>query len=232
MWDRLIKDVKDTFFKPSLVKNLVKKNKWNEGLSNFGGFADPRPRQQDVRVKGMASPLPKTQSLAIPQQMPKVERKITPQRLATPTPMRRVLSAPTPTPVLDELESRTLPTFKQHKVHPSIAYGIASAEGGKIGDYNVWNMNATDANPQGAYNYDSYEAAATDAAKLMVKMIDKMEAQGATPEEQLVAIQNAGYAGDPKTWKQRSIDTGGAGIHYDSWSDFVKATKGWKKWSK
>lgn len=137
-----------------------------------------------------------------------------------------------PTPELNQLEQSTLDIFKKHGINPAVAYGIAQAEGGKIGNHNVWNINATDSNPNGAFDYGSHQQAAEGAAQLIRSMLDKQGVKGNDPVAQIKAIEASGYAGDPKTWQHRSASTGGAGKNgVKNWSDFVKSTNAWKKWA-
>jgi hypothetical protein len=163
--------------------------------------------------------------------------------LDVPVPSPRA-AMPTIPSSLSEIEQRTLPTFQQYGIPPAVAYGIAGAEGGKIGSNNIYNLGAYDSNPQNAFHYDSPEAAATASAKLLsgryelgtpgsgkfdTRYLDAYKLSN-DPVATLHAIYQAGYAGDPKTWKARSIATGGAGKYFDDWDEFVRSTPAWKKW--
>lgn len=138
---------------------------------------------------------------------------------------------PNPAPSLDPVEQSTLPIFQQHGISPAVAYGIAQAEGGKIGQNNLWNINARDSDPNAANNYQNVQQAAQSAASVMANMLKKEGVTSKDPEKQLQAIEDAGYAGDPSTWQKRSASTGGAGKIYKHWSDFVKATGAYNKWA-
>lgn len=151
---------------------------------------------------------------------------------------------PTPTPLppvdMTSYEQLTAPTFDKYGVPRAVAFGMGDAEGGKI---NRFNIGATDSNPQNAVRYPDELSEATGAAKMLSgkaestfygngergrqQFEDAMKQN--TLDEIMAAIRDAGYAGDPATWKQRSIDTGGAGKYYDTWDEFVKATRGYKK---
>ena len=150
----------------------------------------------------------------------------------------RVTATPTarPTPVPDQYEKTTMETFDNYKVPREVAYGIAQAEGGRIGKNNRFNIGAGDANPQNAWNFETPLHEATVAAKLLSGQSDARYAETQKylkdPDGYLKAVENANYAGDPKTWKIRSAKQGGAGNIYNSWSDFVKNTAAWKKWYK
>jgi hypothetical protein len=148
--------------------------------------------------------------------------------IASPTPTP---PDATPTPQLNEFERPTLPVFQQYGVSPAVAYGIAAAEGGRIGQHNIWNINATDSNPNGATNYGSVQQAAEGAARLISHMLQAKGINSTDPNVQLQAVEDAGYAGDPRTWRQRSASTGGAGKTYNSWSQFVKSTPAWQRWT-
>lgn len=154
---------------------------------------------------------------------------------------------PTPTPYptpsdMTQYEKDTLPTVQKWGVPPPVFYGIRNAEGGKI---NGFNLGAVDSNPGNAMTFDNILAEATAAARVLsgnaTPITYPNREQGAqnfqnavkqrTPEEVIRAIQDAGYAGDPATWRARSIASGGAGINFPTWSDFVMATPGWRRWS-
>lgn len=158
----------------------------------------------------------------------------TPTSTPTPTPM--------PTPVPDEYEKMTMETFDKYEIPRSVAYGIGKAEGGVR---NRFNIGAHDSNPTGAPIWGELETA-TKAAKMLSgtanpefygagekgkKLFRKAFEQRANPEKMLELIRDAGYAGDPKTWKSRSLAEGGAGKYYDTWDEFVRDTDPYKKWS-
>jgi len=177
------------------------------------------------------------------------------QNVATVVPRRvdqtvnSVLGGDSEPDELSELESRTMETFKKYNIPLRLAYGVASAEGGKIGDNNFTNLGAVDSDPNKAIDFKSIEEAATASARLLSGTADTtFYGNGAPgkqqfadayalrddPEAMIQAVYQAGFAGEPKTWKQRSIDSKprpGAGIYYDHWDEFVKDTPGWKRWS-
>lgn len=148
----------------------------------------------------------------------------------TPTPTSM------PTPVPDPYEKLTMETFDKYKVPRSVAYGIRQAEGGRIGRNNSFNIGAYDSNPRAAWSFNSPLAEATVAAKLLSGTSDPRYAATQqfyeNPDLFLAEVEKAGYAGDPKTWKARSISQGGAGKFYDYYRDFVKDTDAYKKWRK
>lgn len=167
---------------------------------------------------------------------------VQPSPTITPSP------TPTPTPApnfgeMTEFEKLTADTFDKYKVPRAVAFGIAAAEGGKR---NKFNIGAVDANPGRAPVWDDLETA-TKAAKLLSGTANpefygngevgklaygKAYEQRASPSAMLKLIEEAGYAGDPRTWKARSKASGGAGNIYSSWSDFIMDTPAWKKWIK
>lgn len=172
-----------------------------------------------------------------------------PKQVQAKAPVKAVLptATPMPTPEYSDFEKRVLPTFDKYGIPREVAMGIANAEGGVIGGHNVYNLGAYDSNPNAAINYESPEQSATAAAKLLNGTFEKdfigsgkfdtrykpafdQYKKTNNSDSFLKGIQDAGYAGDPSTWKQRSVDTGGAGQHYDFWNQFVKDTNGWKKW--
>ena len=162
-----------------------------------------------------------------------------------PTPSPAI---PTPTPTqtpnfgeMTDYEKMTGDTYDQWKVPRAVAYGIRKAEGGRI---NGFNIGAVDSNPGRAKRFDSQLAEATTAAKMFsgkanpefygngeAGRVQFEEANNlGTPSAVLHGIQQAGYAGDPKTWKARSAAAGGAGLNYNSWEDFIMDTDEWRKW--
>lgn len=132
-------------------------------------------------------------------------------------------------PIMTEYEKKVLPTYEKYGLPPAGMFGIAQAEGGKI---NRFNLGAHDSNPKDAMRFGSDEAEATAAAELIKNNPRYKNAYNNRhdPKKFVEAIRDAGYAGDPKTWKARSIASGGAGQTYDSWSDFVQDVKSYKKW--
>jgi len=230
--------------KASVLTNILSGKKWNQNTS-FGiqsPLANNPKMPKEVKPKAsfsLPNPFaPKPYKYTFPK---KVEAQA-PTVAKTPT----ITPAATPmvTPQTDSFEARTLPTFDKYKIPREVAYGIAAAENGKI---NKFNIGAVDSNPQNAVKYQDVESAATSAAKLLSGTAeDTFYGNGAKGKEafrkaymmkgdpiaMLKAIQDAGYAGDPKTWKARSIATGGAGKHFNSWSEFVRQTPAYKKWSK
>lgn len=167
----------------------------------------------------------------------KVEKKLTGE----------VLSDKYPTKELNKYEASTINVFDEYEIPREVIYGMAKAEGGKIGSYNLFNIGANDENPGNAVNYKSQDEATIAIAKLLAGTFTKENEIKDTrykeawenrdnPVKMLKMIETAKFAGDPKTWKQRSIDEAakigkkGAGLYYDSWSEFVMATADWKKW--
>jgi len=167
-----------------------------------------------------------------------------PSPTPTPSPRPKPTRIPTPVPKkLNDYERLTLETFRKLGIPEEVAYGIAAAENGYN---NRFNLGAVDSNPSAAPIQPDL-ANATAAAKFLSgrlpvdeygngalgkKAFEEAYTKRDNPIDYLLAIMNAGFAGDPATWKERSIATGGAGQHYDTWDEFVRATPAWKKWSK
>lgn len=135
---------------------------------------------------------------------------------------------PTPTPRPANSIEQILSSYE---IPLPVFYGMRDAEGGVIGSNNPMNIGAFDSNPTAAVNYPTPEEGIEAFARLISgdKRYEKAYKLRNNPEAMLQAIMDAGYAGDPKTWKQRSIDTKGAGSTYDTYSEFVKDTPGWRK---
>lgn len=159
-------------------------------------------------------------------------------RFTTPTPTPT--PSPRPTPVPNPYEKATMETFDKWNVPREVAFGIRKAEGGRR---NGFNIGAVDSNPGRARTFDNILAEATTAAKMLSGNANPefygngevgrqafAEANQLDPVKQIIAIMNAGYAGNPRTWQQRSAATGGAGLMYPTWADFVQDTPDWRKW--
>lgn len=146
-------------------------------------------------------------------------------------------------------EEATVETFDKYEIPREVIYGMSQAETGSgertVGSNNIINIGSYDKDPRGnTIHYKSLEEASTASAKLLSGVFTKANGKVDTrykeawenrddPVKMLKLIEKAGFAGDPKTWKARSIDQdpkNGAGLYFDSWSDFVMATKGWKRW--
>lgn len=147
----------------------------------------------------------------------------------TPQPPR---PSPTLAPDATDFEKMALPIVNEAGIHPAVAFGMANAEGGKIGSNNVYNINAVDSNPQAAHDYATPE----DGVRAFTTLISedprysKAFAARKDATKMLREIEAAGYAGDPKTWKSRSKATGGAGKTYNKWSDFVGDVSGFRRY--
>lgn len=157
---------------------------------------------------------------------------------AETTPTMTPRPSPTLAPDANEFEKLALPILNKYEIPPAVAFGMREAEGGNIGSHNVYNLGAFDSNPQNAYDYDSPEAGVEAFARLIAEnpRFKEAYAKRSEPEAMVEAIMQAGYAGDPKTWKRRSIDQArraggrGAGEIYDSYSQFVKDTPGFRRY--
>jgi len=142
---------------------------------------------------------------------------------------------------MTDYENKTVETYDQYEIPREVIYGMIQAEGGRIGSNNVLNIGAYDSDPSKAINYDSQEKSATASAKLLSgtfrkesgKIDDRYKEAWENrddPVKMIKLIEQSGFAGDPKTWKERSANSGGAGLTYDSWSEFVMDTEAWHKW--
>jgi hypothetical protein len=205
----LLDAVKNSFLSsPSIVGNVAQGKQWNQDLPRFGGVA---PQNQMVQNPNVVSPISPVDEMT--------------PGLVNKSHFEQAIPHITPTPpsTFDNIISAA-------KIPLQVISGIVQAEGGRIGKNNPANINATDSNPNGAYNYPSPEAGIQALTDLLSKnpRYAKAYALRNDPPAMVKAIQDAGYAGDPKTWRQRSIATGGAGKTFPTWADFVMATKGFQ----
>lgn len=150
--------------------------------------------------------------------------------------------APVPSPTLapdaTDFEKTALPILNQYGIPPSVAFGMRDAEGGKIGANNVFNINAVDSNPDAATNFATPEEGVRAFAQLLTTNPRYSQAYQDRGDirKMIEDIQNAGFAGDPSTWRQRSIQQArqmgkqGAGELYKNYAQFVQNTPGWQKY--
>lgn len=148
----------------------------------------------------------------------------------------------------DSFHQMAKPMFNQFQFPESVGMGMYAAEGRGKGmgaeRNNFYNINAVDANPDQANSYETPQQGLTTFLKMVTGQAeDSFYGNGAEgkrafkeafkkfqetgdEEELLLAIQNAGYAGDPTTYPQRA-DNG-----YSSYSGFVSDTPEFKKFRK
>lgn len=143
------------------------------------------------------------------------------------------LPSPTPAPDASDFEKIAIPILNKYGIPPSVGLGIAAAEGGRIGSNNVFNLNATDSNPQGASSYNDQASGIEAFAKLIASnpRYAKAYANRIDPAKMLTEIQNAGYAGDPKDWQKRKLKET-ADFPYKQYSQFVMDTPAYKRYAK
>lgn len=193
------------------------------------------PRNNNSIYKGLISGNSPGVVLAAKTSRP-TKRLVNPT--ATPTPSPTFM--PTATPAPTSFEAMAMPILQKYGIPPEVAFGMRDAEGGKIGANNVYNIGAVDSKPTAAANYVSPQEGVEAYAKLLSGKYQLANGQFDTrylpayelrsnPVAMLRKIVELGYAGDPATWKQRSMATGGAGQYYDNYRDFVMDTPGWKK---
>ncbi len=222
---------------PSVIGNVTSGQPWNAGLPRYGGeINENRMIQNPNIVSPLQAPDELTPGLEreaqLEQQRPRAvlgaQTPEVPPVLPEPTP--DIEPEPTPTPTT--FEQLVTDVMSRNQIPAPVGLGIAQAEGGRIGSNNPFNINAVDSNPDAAFDYPTPEAGVQAFADLITK---NPRYAGAlqhrdNPDQMIEAIQNAGYAGDPKTWKQRSMSTGGAGKNFDQWADFVRSTKGYGRY--
>lgn len=216
-WQKFIDKVVSSFTKSKPVDpEEEKRSAEAERQKNKEGFEFLKNLDMDWYVKNIGK---------------KVEKKLTGE----------VMSDKYPTKELNKYEADTVKIFDEYEIPREVIYGMAKAEGGKIGSYNLFNVGAVDSDPKKAINYKSQNEATIAIAKLLTGTFTKEDKTKDTkykeawqnrdnPVKMLKMIEAAGFAGNPDTWKERSIKDGGAGINFDHWSDFVMATPEWKKW--
>ncbi len=144
----------------------------------------------------------------------------------------------TPTPAPGSFEEIAFPIFDKYNIPRSVGMGMYAAEGRGQGlgadRNNFYNIAAFDSNPDAAFRYDTPEEGIEAFARFISGQYDRY----ASPQHQqrfanayglrddpvafVRALEQAGYAGDPKTYAQR------ANNNFDSYADFIMATPEWR----
>ena len=218
------------------LRNKIMPQQPKPGLSDKGLMH----AQQSSVAKGFNSPVPikdyfgdmwrsmghQTQAQ---QPQPQPQPSPTPPASPTPTPIQSNQFATRPR-TADFLESDILPTTREAGIQDAIAAGMWAGEGrgehkyGQAPYNNAFNINATDSNPNGAFQYADNAAGTQAYADLLNRRYaEALQQPGIL--EQLLAIQNAGYAGDPTTYDARSPN------NYPSYSAFVQDTPEFRYYS-
>lgn len=126
----------------------------------------------------------------------------------------------------DFLESVVFPVTRQAGIPDAVAAGQFAAEGRMSGlgadRNNFFNLGAFDSNPNNAYSYQNPQAGVQAYADLLTGDRFAPALQNEDPVAVLRAIQQLGYAGDPRTYGRRS-DSG-----YSSYADFIMNTPEWR----
>jgi hypothetical protein len=208
---------------------------YNKAVANAPSKKQMKPIIPTMNLKASI----KSGGLSMPQQKQAVRPAVAVKGVAA----SNITPTPTPRPDMTDYERLTAETFDKYEIPRAVAFGMAGAENGTR---NRFNIGAWDSNPNNAMIQDDLSNA-TSAAKMLSGQADtsfygngeagkqayaKAYAQRKNAAKMLQMIRDAAFAGDPKTWKQRSIEQGGAGQFYDSWDEFIKNTPAWRKWSK
>lgn len=156
----------------------------------------------------------------------KIEKLSKPQ----PTPKAKTSSRPPQQDVKTFLENVVLPITNQYGIPSAVAAGQFAAEGRLKGlgasRNNPYNIGAFDSNLDNTFQYPTIEKGIEAYAKLLSSDPRYSQAYGLRqdPLKMLEALQNAGYAGDPKTYQQRAKN------NYPSYSSFIQDTPEWRSY--
>ena len=168
-----------------------------------------------------------------------------PKKTPTPEPGQRGYT-PATGPVLEDvdkfIEGTVLPVTRKYGIPDAVAAAQFAAEGRNVGGLgssrnNYFNLGAVDSNPDQAFGFDTPEAGVEAYAKFISgegsypseehkKRFEKAYQYRNDPRKMLKEIENAGYAGDPKTYSQRAAND------FRSYADFAMSTPEWAKYSK
>lgn len=146
------------------------------------------------------------------------------------SPKQKTVGRPPDQDVKTFLENVVLPITNQYGIPSAVAAGQLAAEGRLRGlgwsRNNPYNIGAFDNNLDNTYQYPTVEKGIEAYAKLLSSDPRYSQAYGLRqdPLKMLEAIQNAGYAGDPKTYQERAEN------NYPSYSSFIKNTPEWRSY--
>lgn len=212
--------------------NLMRKQAANGLYPEGNKWLGTSPGQQGA-VKGVS------QVVRHPDEIGNEMRSIQEMNTPSPTPDPSVRIDPN---VAGFLDKTIIPISRKYKAPDSIMAGMFGAEGRLSGmganRNNYYNIAGYDSNPHAANYYDTPEKGVEAFARFITGQADnypspkiKKQYQDAfakyqkdgDAESYMRSIENAGYAGDPKTYHKRS-NSG-----FKSYSDFVMNTPEYKR---
>lgn len=207
-------------------------------------FQDIFNRIQDLKiqlgVEPMRSPIPKSNGVRVvyPKDKPRAPLKMKViDETVTPTiaPRKKIqpgMNVNLNPDVQKFIENTIFPITRKYEIPEPVAAGMFAAEGRLSGmganRNNFYNIGAFDSDPNQANYFSTPEAGIEAFAKLLKekKRYSKAFESRHDPVKMLEEIQNAGYAGDPKTYEQRAKNS------FKSYFDFITATPEFKKYYK
>lgn len=164
----------------------------------------------------------------------------TPQATPSPIPVMKQATKKAPTrsssapvnnqPINDFIANIALPITRKRQIPDSVAAAqlVAESRFGGLGmsRNNPYNIGAFDTNLGNTFRYSTPEAGVEAYAKLISEDPRYAAAYALrnNPELMLKAIQDAGYAGDQKTYRKRAKNG------YNSYFDFVTNTPEWRQY--
>ncbi len=210
----------------------------------YGKYLNPTPQPSPssnlFRVAGQSVPVPSTRpSSVIPPVPTRPSPTIAPVTRPTlrpqPTPTPTLAPTPFPTPNYKtsvtrasnwgDIMHQTEQVAKEYDLPVSVVLGQLAAESGRgthkySSRNNFFNINANDANPDAAFSYKTPAEGIRAYADLITKSprYSRAYAARSNPDEYLRLLTEAGYAGDPKTYKKRAQNG------FKRYDQFVKST--------
>lgn len=230
----------------------------NDALLKIGlGTVYPIPDDQVLKYQKEYRNRPIVFDKNIPTKNPaKKSNLIVFENKSTPTPTPTPTATPTPTPtpqvkgastmrfkngkpastqqdVMQFIETTVLPITREYGIPDAVAAGQFAAEGRLQGlgasRNNFFNLGAYDSNVDNAFDYKTPEDGVRAYADLIARKYPGVIGEK-DPVKAIQAVEKQGYAGDPKTWRQRKKEQDGVETPYRSYSDFVMNNPEWRQY--
>lgn len=167
--------------------------------------------------------------------------------------VRPPVASPTPTATPQyspgSFEAIASAVFKEYGIPLEVGFGQYAAEGRATGlgakRNNFYNIAAFDSNPNAAFSFTTPKEGVEAYAKFISGQYDRYASPAVKqkfaqaynlkddPIAYIRAIEQAGYAGDPRTYQQRTTAINPqTGKKYSSYAEFVMNTPEWRKYYK
>lgn len=147
------------------------------------------------------------------------------------------------------IQNKILPVTRKYDIPDAVAVGMFAAEGRNLGlganRNNFYNIAAFDSNVNSAFTFATpeqgveafaqfitgqYDRYASDKHKKKFRKAYTKYLEHRDPVKYVQDIRDAGYAGDPNTWRQRKLEQDGVETPFSDYAEFVFANPEWRKY--